>query len=74
MTGDIERRVERLESIAEGQQAQVGLLTSIAERQQASLEHLGDLLEEVRRDTAQTRRLWVRLAQRYGWLEDGDPE
>ena len=29
-----------------------------------------DLLEEVTRDAATTRRLWLRLAQRYGWIDD----
>ena len=43
----------------------ISILTSVAERQQS-------LLEEVKRDAAMTQRLWVRLAKRYGWLEEGD--
>ena len=40
-------------------------LKALAERQQS-------LLEEVRRDTKHTQRLWVKLAQKNGWLEEGD--
>jgi hypothetical protein len=36
------------------------------------LEHQQEVLEEIRRDAKQTQRLWVRLAQRYGWLEEDD--
>ena len=55
------------------------LLTSVAKRQQTLLEELkmgqerqDAMLQEVRRDAKQTQRLWVRLAQRHGWLEDAD--
>ena len=29
-------------------------------------------LAEMREDTKMTRRLWVRLAAKYGWLDDED--
>ena len=61
----VEGRGETLEAMAAGQEARLGLLGSIAERQQA-------LLEEVRRDVAHNQRMWVRVARRYDWLEDGD--
>ena len=31
-----------------------------------------DFLAEAREDNRMTRNLWVRLARRYGWLEDDD--
>ena len=37
---------------------------------QANQEAMASLLEELTRDAATTRRLWLRLAQRYGWLDD----
>ena len=37
---------------------------------QANQEAIVGLLEELTRDAATTRRLWLRLAQRYGWLDD----
>jgi len=37
---------------------------------QANQEAIVSLLEEVTRDAAITRRLWLRLAQRYGWIDD----
>ena len=52
---------ERVESV----EADIGILTLIADRQQK-------LLEEVRRDSQQTHRLWVRLCKKYGWLDDED--
>ena len=36
----------------------------------ATLQTIVQLLEELTRDAATTRRLWLRLAQRYGWLDD----
>ncbi len=82
MTGDIERRVESLEEIAKYHEARLNALQSIAEklpplleRMDARLERLERMeagLEEIRRDAAQAQRLWVRLAQRYGWLDAED--
>ena len=40
------------------------------ERMQANHEAIVSLLEEVTREAANTRRLWLRLAQRYGWIDD----
>ena len=37
---------------------------------QANQEAIFSLLEELTRDAATTRRLWLRLARRYGWLDD----
>ena len=82
----IEERVRELEATAGNHQAMINLLVAIGERQQTLLEEIqtevkeiralqvnqNELLEEVRRDSQQTQRLWVRLAQRYGWLEDDD--
>ena len=31
-------------------------------------------LAEVREDTNMTRRMWVRLAKKHGWLDDEDVE
>ena len=61
----IEERVRELEATTGNHQAMINLLVAIGERQQT-------LLEEIQRDSQQTHRLWVRLAQRYGWLEDDD--
>ena len=36
----------------------------------ANQQAMAQLLEEFLRDAAITRRLWLRLAQRYGWLDD----
>ena len=57
--------LEGLEEIIRNHDARMNLLASIAERQQT-------LLEEIKRDSSQTQRLWVNLSRRYGWLEDGD--
>ena len=54
---------ERLESSQER-------LESNQEGMQANQEAIVNLLEELTRDAATTRRLWLRLAQRYGWLDD----
>ena len=57
--------LESLEEIIRHHDARMNLLDSIAERQQT-------LLEEIKRDSSQTQRLWVNLSRKYGWLEDGD--
>ena len=57
--------LESLEEIIRHHDARMNLLASIAERQQT-------LLEEIKRDSSQTQRLWVNLSRKYGWLEDSD--
>ena len=61
----IDYRVASLEEVRRYNEARIGLLESISERQQ-------HLLEEVRRDSQHTQRLWVRLCKKHGWLEDED--
>ena len=61
----MQERVESLEESRRQHEVRLNLLASIAERQQT-------LLEEVRRDVQHNQRMWVRVAQRYGWLDDED--
>ena len=71
----LERQQEMLERHQETQGRQQGLLDrhqALLERHQETLERQQELLAEVRRDAQQTQRLWVRLAQRYGWLDEND--
>ena len=85
-TPTIEERVAQLEGTSRTHEAMLNVLISIGERQQETLdrqqallerheellERQQELLAEVRRDAQQTQRLWVRLAQRYGWLDEND--
>ena len=57
-----EQTIARLTTTAENQDQLQGRLLTIREK-------ITSLLEELTRDSA-TRRLWLRLAQRYGWLDD----
>ena len=61
----IPERAETLEEMVAGHEARLNLLSTIAERQQ-------QLLEEVQRDARHNRRMWTRVARRYGWLDDKD--
>ena len=84
MQRPLEERVASLEAAAERHEQTLARLVSIAENQdqlldrllanqetlQANQEAIVSLLEELTRDAATTRRLWLRLAQRYGWLDD----
>ena len=65
----------------QNQQEQLDGIISILQRQQEQLadhremlERHRELLDEVREDTKMTRRLWVRLATKHGWLDDEDSE
>ena len=62
-TDQLDYRVASLEEIRQYHEIRIGLLEALVQRSY-------DLLEEVKRDSAQTQRLWVRLARRYGWLDD----
>ena len=66
---------ENMVRIAELTQSLAAMLVS-QERQLASIredaQRTKDLLAEAREDNRMTRNLWVRLARRYGWLEDDD--
>ena len=58
-----EQTIARLDSMVEDHDQ---LLDRIIANQEA----IANLLGEVTRDAAITRRLWLRLAQRYGWLDE----
>jgi hypothetical protein len=71
--------LESLEESNRHHEARLNLLTSIAERQHTLLEELKQQstrqiegLEEQRRYSATVHQLWVRLCEKYGWLEDED--
>ena len=81
MQQPLEERIASLETAAERHEQRheqtIARLVSIAENQDQLLDRLlanqeatAQLLEEVIHDAATTRRLWLRLAQRYGWLDD----
>ena len=70
---------ERQQELLERQQETLGRHQALLERHEELLERYREtqerqeeLLAEVRRDAQQTQRLWVRLAQRYGWLDEND--
>ena len=67
-----EERLTHLESQVRNHDVAIDLLISIGERQQALLERMDSHLEETRQDAAMTRRLWVHLAKKNGWMEDED--
>ncbi len=67
-----EERIASLESwmarLAQNQLTMAEILTG----QEGRLRLAEERLEETRRDVQQNRRLWARLAQRFGWIdEDG---
>ena len=73
----LEERVTSVETAAQRHEQTIARLDSMIEdhdqlldRLIANQEAIANLLEEVTRDAAITRRLWLRLAQRYGWLDD----
>ena len=74
-----EERLDRLEEVTiQLKDTSLQLTKLMAEvirmvhRQDERLQHQQELLDEVRQDTKMTRRLWVRLATKYGWLDDDD--
>ena len=60
-----EERLDRLEEVSEK-------LTELMATVVTAIQHQQELLDEVRQDTKMTRRLWVRLATKYGWLDEED--
>ncbi len=74
-----EARLNLLADIAERQQALLERLELNIERLDRNIERLDRNLEEqrkevaeYRRDARQYQRLWVHLAQKYGWLDEDD--
>ena len=52
-----------------------GMLRTLTDNMVTLTETMGTLaenLEELRRDSRHTQRLWIRLAQKNGWLDDDD--
>lgn len=62
--------LERLLASQEALQANQETLQASQETLFSNQEAIVNLLEELTRDAATTRRLWLRMAQRYGWLDD----
>ena len=62
--------VENHDELLERLQTNQETLQANQEALHANQEKVVSLLEELTRDAATTRRLWLRLAQRYGWLDD----
>ena len=65
-----EQTAARLAAIAENNDRLRERILATREGILATRERIANLLEEVTREAATTRRLWLRLAQRYGWLDD----
>ena len=65
-----EQHIARLDAIIENHDQLLDRLLANQETLQANQDAIVSLLEELTRDAATTRRLWLRLAQRYGWLDD----
>ena len=65
-----EQTIARLDSMVENHDQLLDRLLANQEALHANQEAIVALLEELTRDAATTRRLWFRLAQRYGWLDD----
>ncbi len=77
MQPPLEDRLAALEASAQWHEQTTARLATIAENHDqlqgrilANQKAIVNLLEELTRDAATTRRLWLRLAQRYGWLDD----
>ena len=68
--GRLEDAVVRLISIAENQTEILDDHTQLQRAHQVLLGKLNDNLEEARRNSQRTQRLWIRLAQKNGWLDD----
>ena len=61
---------DRLLANQEALKANKEAIQASQERMDATYERIARLREEVARNAANTGRLWLRLAQRYGWWED----
>ena len=61
---------EAMQTNLEAMQANLYALQAGQDRFQTTQETIITLLEELTDLTAATHRLWLRLAQRYGWLDD----
>ena len=68
----MEERVSRLESLAELQVEYNENVVALLNHVVGMVDRVTELLEETRQDSQMTRRLWVRLSQKYGWLDDDD--
>ena len=44
----------------------------LVHRQDERLQRQQEQIDEIREDTKMTRRLWVRLAAKHGWLDEED--
>ncbi len=67
-----EARIAQNEARIAQNEAMLKRHDGMLERHEEAMKRLEEMLLEIRREAAMTKRLWTRLAQRYGWLEDED--
>lgn len=70
--GMLEDAVMRLVGIAQDHSTMLTNQQRILEEQTGILRALTENVDELRRDARHTQRLWIRLAQKNGWLDDED--
>ena len=63
---------ERVIEIQREQQQQLNELQEQTRELREQTQELRAQTEEIRRDGQQLQRLWMRLARKYGWLDDED--
>ena len=68
----LEEAIMRLMNIAQDQSTMLMNHQKILEEQTAILRTLTENVDELRRDARHTQRIWTRLAQKNGWLDDED--
>ncbi len=75
----VDRLVAVLEERADRHDEMIGRLVVMSEKLvemdrqlMVAIARTDEKLEEIRKDTRQTQRLWVKLAQKHGWLDDED--
>ena len=64
------RLLDRLKANRQGLRTRQETARATEEASRSLQERIASLLEELRRDAAVTRRLWLRLSRRYDWTDD----
>ena len=70
IAGRQDARLESMEDVLRGHQERLDRMENILRGHQERLDLQGALLEEMRRDNAYTRKLWVLAARKMGLLDD----
>ncbi len=67
---NMQERMEHLETLSNNHERMINLLITLNERVVDMIEELREEVKKVTRTADAAQRLWVKMAEKHGWLDE----